>query len=154
MKYENGIQKDKAEKRSRVIEYLHNIQDKHPQQYLTEEALKECAIKFSLTMAEIYGIAGYYTMFSFKPRGKYIIRLCKSSVCHIMGANNIGSKLENICNTRFGSTSADGLFTLEHAECLGQCEKAPSMMINKEVYGNLNTEKLENIIANLKNEKP
>lgn len=150
MKYETGIQKERAEKRSRIIEYLHNAQDQNPQQYLTEDVLKECAKEFNLTMAEVYGIASYYSMFSLKPRGKYIIRLCKSSVCHTMGSENIGKKLESLCNTSFGETSPDNLFTLEYTECLGHCEKAPSMMINKEVHGHLTAKKIEEIIENLK----
>ncbi|PLW94786.1 MAG: NADH-quinone oxidoreductase subunit E [Marinilabiliales bacterium] len=150
MKYEAGIQQERAEKRSRIIEYLHKVQDQNPQQYLTEDKLKACAEEFNLTMAEVYGIAGYYSMFSLKPRGKYIIRLCKSSVCHMMGAESIGDKLEDLCNTIFGETSQDELFTLEFAECLGHCEKAPSMMINKEVHGHLTVEKIEEIIENLK----
>lgn len=152
MKYQEGIQKERAEKRSLLIERLHEIQDNHPQQYLTEEALKECAGEFNLTMAEVYGVVGYYSMFSLKPRGKYLIRMCKSSVCHMLGAENMAKNLEKLCKTSFGETSSDEVFTLEYSECLGHCEKAPVMMINKEVYGYLTPEKLDGIIENLKKE--
>ncbi|MBN2729376.1 MAG: NAD(P)H-dependent oxidoreductase subunit E [Bacteroidales bacterium] len=152
MKYEAGLQKDRAEKKSLIIEHLHSLQDANPKQFLSEDDLKKCAKEFNLTMAEVYGIASYYSMFSLKPRGKYIIRLCKSSVCHMMGAENMASKIESLCKTKFGNTSANDLFTLEYAECLGQCEKAPAMMINKNVHGSLNPESLEKIIENLKKE--
>ncbi|PKP04957.1 MAG: NADH-quinone oxidoreductase subunit E [Bacteroidetes bacterium HGW-Bacteroidetes-6] len=140
------------EKRSELLNYLHEMQNSHPQQYLTEEVLNSAAQKYGLTKAEIYGVASYYSMFSLKPRGKYIIRICQSPVCQMMGSQSLTEFLENKLRLVAGETTSDGIFTLEHTECLGRCGKAPSMMVNKDVFTELTQEKLESLIEKLKTE--
>lgn len=133
-----------------IIKVLHKLQDAHPQQYISEKTLDLVASYFKNTKAQLYGIVSYYSMFSFKPRGRYIIRLCKSPVCNMMGSLNILNYLKQLLKISPGETTVDGFFTLEFSECLGRCGKAPSMMINKEVYTELSEEKIANIILQLK----
>ena len=86
-------------------------------------------------------------MYSTKPRGKNIIRLCESPPCYIKGSENILRKLKVLLGVETGETSKDGLFTLELCACLGVCGNAPVMMINNDVYGDLTEDKVEELIA-------
>ena len=95
----------------------------------------------------LYGVMSFYTMFSPTPRGKYIIRLCESPPCHIMGVENLVEVLKSELGIKVGETTADGLFTLEHTACLGVCEVAPAMQINEVVHGRLTAERVKNILA-------
>ncbi len=134
-----------------LIKALHLLQEKHPQNYISQETLEQCCSYFSLTKAEVYGVVSYYSMFSLKPRGKYHISICKSPVCTIMGTDSLVEYLKSEHMLTPGNTSDDGIFSLERVECLGRCGKAPSMMINKEFYMELTNEKIDQILENLKN---
>ncbi|MEE4177709.1 MAG: NAD(P)H-dependent oxidoreductase subunit E [Bacteroides sp.] len=129
-----------------LLMILHALQDNNPQHYLTEEALAETAKYLKLTKSSVYGVAKYYTMFSLSPRGKYIIRVCVSPVCELMKGKVILAFLEKNLGIKAGETTPCGLFTLEIAECLGQCHEAPSMMINEKVYNHLTEQKIREVI--------
>ncbi len=134
-----------------LIQILHEIQDAHPQQYLPETELMKVAKFMNLSMSSVYGVVAYYTMFSTKPRGKYIVRLCESPVCEMLGSEKLAIKLKEILKINFNETTADGFFTLESSECIGLCGNKPAMMINKNTYTDLSEEVVEMIISNLKN---
>lgn len=125
---------------------LHDLQNNHPQQYLTKEALKEAAGYLNLTLSHVYGVAEYYSMFSLQPRGKYIIRLCISPVCGLFKVETLLKHVCSLIGVEVGQTTPDGLFTIEVSECLGQCQEAPSMMINQKVYNNLDKQTITKII--------
>ncbi len=135
-----------APKQHNLLEILHALQDNHPQNYLTEDALEETARFLNITKSAVYGVAGYYTMFSLKPRGRYIIRVCVSPVCEILKVNEVLAHLESELGLSAGETTPCGRFTLEVSECLGQCQEAPSMMINQKVYNNLSKQKISKIL--------
>ncbi|MFP4065040.1 MAG: NAD(P)H-dependent oxidoreductase subunit E [Bacteroidales bacterium] len=136
-----------------LLNILHALQNTHPQNYLTEEALEETARYLKMTKAAVFGVAGYYSMFSLRPRGKHVIRICISPVCEIMKAHDMIPFIEEVLGIKTGATTRDGLFTLETAECLGQCHEAPSMMIDDKVFNNLNEEKIQAIITNIRSQK-
>ncbi|MGM0408347.1 MAG: NAD(P)H-dependent oxidoreductase subunit E, partial [Bacteroidota bacterium] len=98
----------------------------------------------------VYGVAKYYSMLSLKPRGKYIIRVCKSPVCHMISGRSMIDFIENILDVKTGDTTSDRLFTLEPSECLGHCDQAPVMMVNEKMYTQLDAEKIEEIIKNIR----
>jgi NADH-quinone oxidoreductase subunit E len=129
-----------------LLDILHALQDSHPQNYLTEDALDETARYLKMTKSSVYGVAGYYSMFSLKPRGKYIIRVCVSAICELLKSDEVLSVLHKELGIKTGETTPCGLFTLEVSECLGQCQEAPSMMINQEVYNALNATKITDIL--------
>lgn len=137
-KYEN--------KPENILSILHEIQDMNPLKYLTEEDLKIVSERLNLPYSFVYGVASFYTMFSLKPRGKYIIRVCESPPCHLVGSENILNELKKILKVDIGQTTEDNLFTLEITSCLGVCGVAPAIMINEDVYGNLTVEKIKEII--------
>jgi NADH-quinone oxidoreductase subunit E len=133
--------------RDNLLNILHDLQDHHPERYITTEDMDEVVRYLNLTKSSVYGVVDYYSMLSLKPRGKYIIRVCISPVCHIKKAGGIIHNLEKILGIKTGETTADKLFTLEVAECLGQCQEAPSMMINEKVYNNLTEARIREIIV-------
>ncbi len=144
-KYEN--------KPENILLILHDIQDENPNKYLTEEDLREVSERLNLPYSFVYGVASFYSMFSLKPRGKYIIRVCESPPCHLMGSENILNELKKLLKVEIGETTKDNLFTLELSSCLGVCGVAPAIMINEDVCGNLTKEKIKEIIENLRREK-
>lgn len=133
-----------------LICILHEIQDTHPQHYISEEAVQTVAEYLDLPPNHIYGVLTFYTMYSTKPRGKNIIRLCESPPCYIKGSENILRKLRELLSVKTGETTKDGVFTLELCACLGVCGNAPVMMVNNDVYGDLTEERVEEIIARIR----
>ncbi|MDT8401383.1 MAG: NAD(P)H-dependent oxidoreductase subunit E [Bacteroidales bacterium] len=134
-----------------MLGLLHALQDNNPYNYLDRGDLKSVAEYLNTTLSHVYGVATYYTMFSLKPRGKYIIRVCNSPVCKMEGSVNIIDELKKLLAIEAGETTKDKKFTIELSECLGQCAVAPAMMINKEVYGKLDQKKIAGIIQEYKN---
>lgn len=129
-----------------LLSLLHDLQEAREGQYLTQEDLKHTAGHFNLPYSFVYGVASFYKMFSLKPRGKKIIRVCQSPPCHLMGATTISTELMTLLGISFGQTTACGTFTLEMTSCLGVCGVAPAIMIDDQVYGNLDSTKLRQII--------
>ncbi|MDD2331350.1 MAG: NADH-quinone oxidoreductase subunit NuoE [Candidatus Cloacimonetes bacterium] len=142
-----------APTKDNLIYILHEIQDTHPQHYISEEAVQVISDYLKIPSNHIYGVLTFYSMYSTKPRGKNIIRLCESPPCYIKGSDNILRKLKNALNIKVGETTQDGLFTLELAACLGVCGNAPVMMINDDVYGDLTEEKVDEIITKIRGGK-
>ncbi|OQA92324.1 MAG: NADP-reducing hydrogenase subunit HndA [Elusimicrobia bacterium ADurb.Bin231] len=138
------------EKKS-VLERLHETQDKEKEKnYISEQKASELLKENSDSLSHIYGVATFYTMLSVKPRGRYIIRICRNLACHLENADSVAEELKNLLGIGFGETTTDGKFTLEESSCLGMCSVAPAMMINDEPYGNLTPEKVKDIIESLK----
>ena len=133
-----------------LLNILHALQNHNQQNYLSPDDLKEAANYLNITFSHIYGVATYYSMFSVKPRGKYIIRICNSPVCNMESSYVIVDEIKKMLSVEIGGTTSDKLFTLELSECLGQCDSAPGMMINEDVYGNLEAENLKSIFAKYK----
>jgi len=129
-----------------VLLILHDLQNHNPRNYLSEKDLGLVAAYLNTTLGVMYGIASYYTMFSLKPRGKHIIRICRSPVCRLAGVTDVFAELSHMLKIDIGETTADRHFTLETTECLGQCDLAPAMMIDGVVYGNLTRAKIRSVI--------
>ncbi|MGE5340059.1 MAG: NAD(P)H-dependent oxidoreductase subunit E [Candidatus Omnitrophota bacterium] len=125
---------------------LHDLQNNHPQNYLKREALDAVARYLNTTRSTVYGVVSYYSMFSLKPRGRHVIRLCISPVCRLMGGVDMMDILKQILGIREGESTPDGRFTLEPCECLGQCDRAPVLMLDNDIYGNLTEDKLRTLI--------
>ncbi len=130
-----------------LILILHELQNNHPQHYLEEEDLRAVASYLNMTHSQVYGVVTFYSMFSLKPRGRYIIRICKSPVCELEKGNRIEETLKKDLGIGAGETTADGRFTLEYTICLGHCDKSPVMMVNEDVYGDLKPEILPEILS-------
>lgn len=130
-----------------VLLILHDLQNNSRMNYLSEKDLCLVAKHLNTTLSSIYGVASYYSMFSLTPRGKHIIRMCRSPVCHCAGVNDVFNELTRILKLDVGATTPDRLFTLETTACLGQCDLAPAMTIDDVVYGKLTAASIATIIA-------
>jgi NADH-quinone oxidoreductase subunit E len=109
--------------------------------YVSEEAVEYASEKTGIPAAEMFGAATFYAMFRFKPQGKYVIRLCRGTACHVQGSARIAEQLERTLGIKDGDTTDDKLFTMQYVACLGCCSLAPVMMVNDEVHGRLTPEK-------------
>ncbi|MBP7460752.1 MAG: NAD(P)H-dependent oxidoreductase subunit E [Candidatus Delongbacteria bacterium] len=116
---------------------------------LPTEVLDYLSRRLNIPLAQLYGVITFYSLFSTKPRGKYIIRICESPPCHLMGSESIIDHLKSHLNIGVGETTPDGRFTLELTSCLGICAVAPAMMINDEMVGNLTPSKINEILSKL-----
>ena len=118
--------------------------------YLSESILTRVAKKTKIPMSNIYGVATFYSLFTTKEKGKYIIRCCNNAPCHVNGSKEVLDKIKEYLGVDFGETTADKIFTLEFTSCLGICAVAPVMMVNDDVYGNLTPEKAVAILKDYK----
>lgn len=138
------------EKKS-LIEKLHEIQDKNKNRsYLSQEELVKLAKEEKISPAKVFSVATFYSMFSTKPRGKHIIRVCENQSCHMDDGEAIIQTLERMLKIKVGETTSDGIFTLELSSCLGMCVQSPAMMIDDVPYGNLTRSKIESILNPIK----
>jgi len=130
--------------RGSLIPVLQKVQDKYG--YLPEKIIQLIAKKLDIPVSMVYGAATFYSQFRFQPQGKYVIRVCHGTACHIAGAQKLTDVLAEELGIRDGQTTSDGLFTLQRVACLGCCSLAPVMMINETTYGRLTPSKLTKII--------
>ncbi len=119
--------------------------------YLTEEMMRDTAKKLSMSPNEVYAVATFYSFINIKPTGRYVIRVCKTISCQLSDKNEIIKAIKDELNIKVGLTTKDKLFTLNTTDCIGMCDKGPSMLINDEVYHSLNPEKVVSIIREYKN---
>lgn len=144
------IKKEQLEEQDLLIYLLHRVQDHYQSHYIPPEVGEMIAEELNVPPSKVYEVLTFYTMFSTKPRGKYIIRVCTSLPCHVPGGREIVQFLKQKLGVDFGETTKDGLFTLEETGCLGLCGVSPVIMINDQYYGDLTVEKVEGIIESLK----
>ncbi len=142
----NKVIEKYAPTRENLLDILHALQDDDPRNYLTPTALRQAADYVGIPLSEVISTATFYSMFSLKPRGRHIIRICESPPCLLMGAESVLTALQEILGVKVGETTADGVFTLETTSCLGACGVAPAMMIDDQLYGNLSRARLVEII--------
>lgn len=128
-----------------IIEAYHAIQREYS--YIPEEAVVAAAEAFKLPVAKAYGVATFYSYFKVGKRGKNVIRICESAPCHIAGAAEVVAALEKELGIKMGETTADGKFTLEFAECVGQCQSTPVITINSKPYGDITADKISAILS-------
>jgi NADH-quinone oxidoreductase subunit E len=114
--------------RSATIPLLHLSQQQNG--YVTQEAMTHIADLVGATAAEVQGTATFYEMFKFHPVGTYLVNICGTMSCQLMGSEELLHHAEQTLGIKAGSTTPDGMFTLEHAECQAACTEAPNMQIN------------------------
>ena len=95
---------------------------------------------------EVYEVASFYTMFHLNPVGNYVFEVCRTGPCMIVGSDDIIAYIEEKLNVKVGGTTADGMFTLKTAECLGACGYAPMLQLGKFFHENLTIEKVDEIL--------
>ncbi len=116
------------------------------ERFLSEEAMVAIAQELDVSTADVYGTASFYTFLDTIPRGKNIIRVCKTITCHMKGKDAIIETLEDLLKIKLGETTSDGRFSLLQANCLGWCHKGPVMLINDEIYPEINPQSAVEIL--------
>ena len=131
-----------------LIESYHALQREFS--YIPEDAVVYAAQVFDMPKAKAYGVATFYSYLKVGKRGKNVIRICESAPCHIAGAAQVVEALEKELGIKMGETTADGKFTLEFTECVGQCQATPVITINSKPYGDLKATEISKILAEYK----
>lgn len=119
--------------------------------YLPKEVMEYILTKTEIKPTELYGVATFYTQFRFTPVGKFLIKVCHGTACHVRNAGAISKAICDELNIKDKETSKDRLFTLETVACLGCCSLAPVIMINDKVYGKLTPDSTKKILRDYKN---
>jgi NADH-quinone oxidoreductase subunit E len=118
--------------------------------YIPRVAFEKLSRETGLPLSDMFGVATFYAQFRLSPVGKYIIKVCHGTACHVQNANEITEALQDSMKIKDGETTEDRLFTLESVACLGCCSLAPVMMIGDETYGKLTGDKAVKIVKNMK----
>jgi len=114
--------------------------------FLSDEAMIAIAKALNLSSADVFGTASFYTFLDTEPRGKNIIRVCKTITCKMKGKQQIIEKLEEHLKIKEGETTRNNKFTMLAANCLGWCHKGPVMLVNDDVYSEVDPDKVIEII--------
>ncbi|QXE18754.1 NAD(P)H-dependent oxidoreductase subunit E [Clostridium sp. 001] len=146
------ILKNHEFKSSNIIAILQDIQGVY--RYLPKEIFPYLSKNLGVSKAKIYGIATFYENFSLEPKGKYVIKVCNGTACHVRGSIpilNILRKELKLSETK--TTTDDLMFSLETVSCLGACGLAPAITINDKVHGSMTPDKAMELLNSLKEEK-
>ena len=135
-------------RKSALIPLVHLSQEQNG--YVTQEAMKHVAELLDVTPAEVYGTASFYEMFRFEPTGKYLINICGTLSCALVGANDLMHHAEQVLGVRAGSTTPDGLITLQHAECQAACTEAPTLQVNYRHRFRVTNADFDELVADLR----
>ena len=140
-------------KKSYLIAMLQKVQEEF--RYLPLEALTYIGTKVpELSPATVYGVATFYAQFSLEPKGKYEIKVCDGTACHVRGSMPVLTAVKQCINLKDGKfVSQDGMFSVETVSCLGACGLAPVMMINEKVYPKMTADAVKIAIDAIKKEQ-
>lgn len=133
--------------KSALIPLLHLSQEQNG--HVTDAAMKHIAELVGVTPAEVLGTASFYEMFKFEPVGKYVINICGTMSCALMGSEELLHHAEHRLGIKAGGTTADGLFTIEHAECQAACTEAPCLQVNYRYRFRMTPQQLDALIDDL-----
>ena len=131
-----------------LLPILHGIQEEFG--HVPGESLPVIADALNLSNAEVHGVVTFYHDFRNHPAGRHVLKLCRAEACQSMGGDAIAAKLQQLLGIGFHETTKDGSVTLEPVYCLGLCACAPSAMLDGEVIGRLDAEKVEAIAAEVR----
>lgn len=128
-----------------LIPILQDIQERFG--YLSEESICRVANYLSIPTSKIYGVATFYNQFRLTAPGKYVIRVCRGTACHVKGSAAILERLVQELKVNPGQTTRDGLFSIETVACIGACSIAPVIAVNNDFHGRLEANEVPRILA-------
>ena len=131
-----------------LIVILSDIQKEYG--YIPLEVQEIVSQRTGISVAEIYGVVTFYSFFTLKPSGKYVIGCCLGTACYVKGAQQVIDKFSEILGIQPGETSEDGLFTIDALRCIGACGIAPAVSINGKVYPKVQVSAVPGIIEELR----
>jgi len=135
-------------RRSALIPICHLAQEQDG--WLRPEAIDEIAALVGLSPAEVLGTATFYEMLHTEPVGTYVISVCTNIACMLRGAYELLEHVEHTLGVRSGSTTTDGMFTLEETECIADCGRAPCLAVNHRFVGDVTTESFDSLVGALR----
>lgn len=133
------------DRRAVSIEALRVVQ--HHRGWVSDEGLRDVGEFLGMTVADLDAVATFYNLIFRKPVGKHVILVCNSASCWIMGYDSVRDHLSARLGIKLGETTADGRFTLLPIVCLGACDRAPVMMVDNDLHGELTPEKIDAILG-------
>lgn len=140
-----AVAKSREHPDSYLIAVLHKAQGLYG--HLSREVMDEIATQMQIPTAHIWGVATFYHYFNLKPTGKHVVSVCLGTACYVKGAPQILDALKKELKIDIGGITADGLFSLQIARCLGACGVAPVMMVDDKIHGELTPQKVVEIIG-------
>lgn len=136
------------DKRGATIDALLTIQRRRG--WISDDTLLEIAQFLEVTVEDVDSVATFYNLIFRKPVGRHVAFVCDSISCWIKGCEQVQEQIKTLYNADLGQTSPEGRLTVLPIACLGQCERAPALMIDQDVYGNVTPEKIEQIVEKYK----
>ena len=127
-----------------LLPILHGLQEEFG--YVPREALPVVAEALNLSRAEVHGVVTFYHDFRKEPAGRHVLKLCQAEACQSMGSDAVAARVKQLLGIDFHQTTADGAVTLEPVYCLGLCACSPSAMLDGEVIGRLDNDKINDVI--------
>ena len=134
-------------KRAVLLPALHHVQ--HTYGWIPVQAMEEVAAFLEVSPAEVMDTATFYEEYWLRPKGQYLIQVCRSLSCEICGSRAVTERLKEKLGVELGETTPDGRFTLIELECLGSCGTAPAVLVNEVLHENLEVETIDQLIARL-----
>ncbi len=131
--------------RGSLIPILQKVQAEF--RYLPEDALLAVAQALRLSESEVYGVATFYAQFRFVPQGEHTVKVCLGTACHVRGGQRILERVQDELGIVEGQTTQDMKFSLEKIACFGSCSLAPVVVIDRTLYGRLETSKVKDMLA-------
>ena len=128
-----------------LMPVLQGIQEHYG--YIPEPTVDLVSERLNVYTSQIYGVLTFYAQFHLEPRGKYIVRVCMGTACHVKGAGRIGDTLKERLGIGHAETTEDLKFTAEYVACIGACGMAPVIMVNDNTYGSMTVQKMDEVIA-------
>ena len=138
-------------KQESLIPILQGIQEQEG--FLPEEAFVKVGQHLSIPTSKIFGVATFYNQFRLEPNGKYHIQVCRGTACHVLGSATVLEEMEKQLSIKAGSTTKDGLFSIEVVACIGACGLAPVICINGDFHAKVTPESIEEIFNQYRNQE-
>ena len=137
--------------RDHLIPILQEVQA--AEGFLSREAIAQVGAELHLPASKIFGVATFYNMFRFVPKGKYHVMVCRGTACHVKGSKRVLDMVTKSLKLQPGETSRDGLFSLEVVACMGACGLAPVVNINGQFHAKVTPMKLQRILDECRNQE-
>ena len=136
---------------SMIIAIMQDVQEVY--RYLPQEALEHIAAKTGMSESDLFGVATFYGNFSLDAKGKYVLKVCRGTACHVRKSADVLQALQEATGlSEKKSISDDGLFTIEIVSCLGACGLSPVVMVNDTVHAAMTPDKAKDLVADLREE--
>jgi len=127
-----------------LVQILHAFIERYS--YISEEAMRQIANELNISRADVYGVVSFYHDFRTTPSGDHVVKICQAESCQAMGSHELTTHAEKALGVAMNQTRDDGKVTLEPVYCLGNCACSPAVMIDKKVYGRVDTERFDELL--------